>query len=54
MPIFYVDEEILNKRLECIVCPIKITQLFLFKEMYGKIASICGKEEMYQEEVMNQ
>ena len=49
MPIFYVDEEILNKRLECIVCPIKITQLFLFKEMYGKIASICGKEEMYQE-----
>ena len=49
MALFFVDEDVLYKRSECIVCPIKMAQLFLNKEMCGKIASICGAKELYNE-----
>ena len=49
MALFFVDEDVLYKKLECIVCPMKLAQLFLNKEMYGKIAAICGEDNLYQE-----
>lgn len=49
MALFFVDEDVLYKKLECIVCPMKLAQLFLNKEMYGKIAAICGEDNLYKE-----
>ena len=33
MPVFFVDEDILNHKLECVLCPIKGNQLYFYKDI---------------------
>ena len=46
MPIFLVDKEILNNRLECVVCPTKSTKYFDFDGIDGLIYKKAGKEDL--------
>ena len=48
MALFFVDEGVLYKKLECIVCPMKLDKLFMEREMYGKIAAVCGADNLYE------
>lgn len=49
MPIFYVDEEILNHRLECVLCPIKGNHLYNYQDIDALIYKKAGKKELEQE-----
>ena len=46
MPIVIVGEEVLEKRLECIVNPIKGDELYLYLGIEGKIMEKAGQEEL--------
>ena len=46
MPIIIVGEEVLEKRLECIVNPIKGDELYLYLGIEGKIMEKAGQEEL--------
>lgn len=46
MPIFIVGEKILNKKLECIISPVRPDDLYYYQGIQGKIAEKAGKMEM--------
>lgn len=49
MPVFFVDEEILNHKLECVLCPIKGNQLYFYKDIDALIYEKAGKMELDRE-----
>ena len=46
MPIIYVDEQILNYKVECVVCPVKGNQLYMHQEIAGLIYNKAGTHEL--------
>ena len=46
MSIYFVDESVLQKRLECVLCPTRGSQLFKYKEICGKIHSLADKDKL--------
>ena len=44
MPIFYVDYNILQHKLDCIVCPMRLSKLFLKEGICGEIYKAAGDE----------
>ncbi len=46
MPIYIIGEEILNKKTECVVCPIKVSRLYLYEDICGKIYKKAGQIEL--------
>ena len=49
MPVFYVDEEILDCKLECVVCPIKGNQLYFYADIDALIYKKAGFKELERE-----
>ena len=49
MPVFFVDEEILDHKLECILCPIKGNQLFFYKDIDAIIYQKAGHKPLVNE-----
>ena len=48
MPIFYVERDVLQKRLHCVVCPARVNKLYLDYGICGEIFRICGRRELEQ------
>lgn len=42
MPIFFVDDSVLRLKLECVVCPVKISRFYLRDDLSNKIYSYAG------------
>ena len=49
MPVFFVDEEILNHKLECVLCPIKGNHLYLYSDIDAIIYEKAGVDELDRE-----
>lgn len=49
MPIIFVDEEILDYRLECVLCPIKGNQFYLYNDIDGLIYKKAGQDALDRE-----
>lgn len=49
MPIIFVDEEILNYKLECVLCPMKGNQLYMFRDIDGLIYEKAGADALENE-----
>ena len=49
MPIFFVDEEILDYKLECVFCPIKGNQLYFYADIDAIIYKKAGMKELERE-----
>ncbi len=46
MPVYIIGEDILDKRTECVVCPVKVARLYLYEDICGKIYKKAGRVEL--------
>lgn len=49
MPLFFVDDSVLDNRLQCVVCSIRGQTLFVYEDSYGKIYEKAGLNELERE-----
>ena len=42
MPLFFVDENVLNNKLQCVVCPVKIARMYMFEDISKIIYKKAG------------
>ena len=49
MPIFFVDEEVLDYKLECVLCPVKGNYLYFYKDIDALIYKKAGFNELENE-----
>lgn len=42
MPLFFVDEEVLNSKLQCVICPVKISKMYMLEDISKIIYKKAG------------
>lgn len=42
MPLFFVDEDVLNSKLQCVICPVKIAKMYMFEGVSKTIYKKAG------------
>lgn len=42
MPLFFVDEDVLNNKLQCVVCPVKISKMYMLEDISKIIYKKAG------------
>jgi hypothetical protein len=54
MAIYFVDESIFDKKLQCVLCPVRGSQLFMYKEICGKIYDLADKAKLKRAYELNE
>lgn len=54
MSIYFVDESIFDKKLQCVLCPVRGSQLFMYKEICGKIYDLADKAKLKRAYELNE